>query len=113
VGRRRVRRVFAATGRRGYYQFETTAPRTAYIRWKRSTHRAKTTVSRELAIRAELLETGGPGSGTGHDELRERHPGLSRPAEAESTPPVGDLPAARSGCGQQGAEERRVEEFGR
>lgn len=85
MGRRRVRRVFAATGRRGYYQFETTAPRTAYIRWKRSTHRAKTTVSRELAIRAELLETGGPELWDRFmDELREHHLGIIRSAGTES-----------------------------
>src|SRR5262249_26775450 len=42
-------------------------------------------VSRELAIRAELLEAGGPELWDRFmDELRERHLGLPRPAGAES-----------------------------
>jgi DNA-binding HxlR family transcriptional regulator len=41
--------------------------------------------SRELAIRAELLEAGGPGLWDQFmDELREHHLGLTRPAGAES-----------------------------
>jgi hypothetical protein len=42
-------------------------------------------VSRELAIRAELLEAGGPELWDRFmDELRERHLGLTRPAGTES-----------------------------
>jgi DNA-binding HxlR family transcriptional regulator len=42
-------------------------------------------VSRELAVRAELLEAGGPELWDRFmDELRERHLGLTRPAGAES-----------------------------
>jgi hypothetical protein len=42
-------------------------------------------VSRELAIRAELLEAGGPDLWDRFmDELRERHLGLTRPAGAGS-----------------------------
>jgi DNA-binding HxlR family transcriptional regulator len=50
-------------------------------------------VSRELAVRAELLEAGGPELWDRFmDELRERHLGLARPAGAESV--LGYLQAA-------------------
>jgi hypothetical protein len=42
-------------------------------------------VTRELAIRAELLEAGGPELWDRFmDELREQHLGIARPAGAES-----------------------------
>ena len=50
-------------------------------------------VSRELAVRAELLEAGGPELWDQFmDELRERHLGVTRPAGAESV--LGYLQAA-------------------
>ena len=50
-------------------------------------------VSRELAVRAELLEAGGPELWDQiMDELRERHLGVTRPAGAESVLATSKLP---------------------